>query len=299
MKDANSFSADRLYLSPGALKSARLPAHLRKGIRDANVQALCAPVAVACASEVLNGRAKLDVPAGDSETRYLVLIDVPLPALIHLTRKLGVSRPDYRLYQTSDVGAIRRLLIGLSRKQPVLGIVDAYVLGGDLHVLTADFEQRCFPFRKLPLLARLNAATRARLAVDEDGSFLHWAEQDLHVGVSQLLQEVDPAFMADIAIERNERDKVGVAVRLMREERSLTQSDIPGISVRQVSRIEGGVSRLRYAAAQRFAEAFRMDTGAFLNEVGQRAASIRAASSRPRMVRRRRSRAPTGSAIGE
>ncbi|HEV3051803.1 MAG TPA: DUF2442 domain-containing protein [Longimicrobium sp.] len=265
---------------------AKLPRHIRAAIAGVNAQALKEPVAVLCASELLaSGRNNLPAWSSASETRYLLIADVPEPALVRLPRILGVRRPDYRMYVTRDAGTIHRLIIGLSRRQPVLGIVDAYPLGGEFHVLTADFELRCFPIRKLPILARLGAADLAQFSVDEDGSYLHWPAHDLHIGVSQLLQEVDPAFMADVAMERNEYDNTGVALRAMREERSLKQSEIPGISARQVSRVEAGVSRLRYSAAQKFAAAFGMETGALLDQLGRRASALFNVSHQARPLR--------------
>lgn len=298
MKHAAPGVLERLHVSRAAWKAAKLPAHFRETARKADSDALCSPVAAVCASEILlHGRATLPERASSPDIRYLVLVDVPEPALVRLPRMLGVHRPDYRLYCTRDAGCIRRLIIGLSRKQPVLGIVDAYLLGPDLYVLTADFELRCFPLKKIPVLARLGASERGEFAVDQDGSYLHWPAHDLHVGVSQLLQEVDPAFMTDVAIERNEYDHVGMAVRAMREERALRQSDIPGISVRQVSRIEQGFSRLRFGAAQRLAAAFGIGTGELLDELGRRAADLRAgAEGSPRLRRIEADPEPAGTA---
>lgn len=268
-------ATERLHLSRNALRAANLPRHIRTGIPALNTRSLQERVVVLCASEVLpGGRGKLPDWKPGADIRYLVLIDVPEPALVRLPRILGIQRPDYRLYLTRDTGTVRRLLIGLSRRQPVLGIVDAYLLSSDLYVLTADFELRCFPLRKIPPLARLRVKDSAHFTVDADGSYLYWPAGDLHIGVSQLLQEVDPAFMTDVAIERNEYDKVGAVLRAMRDERSLRQSDIAGMSVRQVSRVEQGVSRLRYGAAQRFAAAFGMETRVFLDELGRRAAAL-------------------------
>ncbi len=278
----SDLSKQRLHVSRSALKRAALPSHLRARLTRVDTRPLVSPVAVVCASEILTApREALPEPVFGSDTRYLVLVDVPEPALIRLPRALGLHRPDYRLYVTCAAEAVRRLVVGLSRRQPVLGIVDAYVLGTDVHVLTADFELRCFPVRTLPALARLRGDALAQFVVDEDGSYLHWPAADLHLGVSQLLQEVDPAFMADIAIERNERDRVGPALRALREERGLRQSDIVGLSERQVSRVESGVSRLRYGAAQTFATALGMETGALLDELGRRAAALHPRPSSP------------------
>lgn len=267
---------NRLYVSRAAQKFAALPAHLRKAAHGATGEGLTTPVCVICASEVLaSGPVQLPPVGAGPETRYLVLVDVADPALVRLPRALGLQRPEYRLYQTSDASALRRLLISLARPEPMFGIVDAYVVGASLYVLTGDFELRCFPIRKVPALSPLPAAERPRFTVDADGSYLHWPARDIHLGVSQLLQEADPAFMADVAIRRSERDKLGPALRTLREELGLRQSDVPGIGERQVHRIENGVSRLRYESAQKFAKAFGMTTGALLAQVAQRAAAQR------------------------
>jgi len=285
-----------LYVSGAAQKFAALPPHLRKAARTATREGLKTPVCVVCASEVLaSGPTGLPPMSSGAETRYLVLVDVPAQALVRLPRALGLHRPEYRLCQTPDPGALRRLLIALARPEPLLGIVDAYVVGASLHVLTGDFEFRCFPIRKIPALSRLAAAERPRFTVDEDGSYLHWPARDIHLGVSQLLQEADPAFMADVAIRRSERDKLGPALRTLREELGLRQSDIAGIGERQMHRIETGVSRLRYESAQKIAKAFRMTTGALLAELAQRASAqrtdggrsrVRVAKTRGRPIRR-------------
>lgn len=269
-------SPHRLYVSAAAHKLARLPAPLRKRVRDPAAVGLRWPVCVVAASEMLRPiPSKLPTLNARAETRYLVLIDAPEPALVRLPRVLGLNRPEYRLHQTRDAGALRRLLVALAREEPMLGIVDAYVTGADLHVLTGDFEFRCFPMGRIPALSRLASAHRSRFTLDEDGSYLHWPAGDVHLGVSQILQEVDPAFMGDVAIRRSEHDRLGPALRAIREERGLRQSDITGIGERQVHRLETGVSRLRYASAQKFAKAFRMTASALLTELAQRASAER------------------------
>lgn len=266
----------RLYVSAAAQKLARLSSPLRKRAQDRAAAGLRSPVCVVSASEMLRPvPSKLPTPDARAETRYLVLIDAPDPALVRLPRVLGLHRPEYRLHQTRDPGALRRLVVALAREEPMLGIVDAYVTGADLHVVTGDFEFRCFPMGRIPALSRLSPADRSRFALDEDGSYLHWSAGDVHLGVSQILQDVDPAFMADVAIRRSEHDRLGPALRAIREERGLRQSDITGMGERQVHRLETGVSRLRYASAQKFAKAFRMTAGELLTELAQRASAER------------------------
>lgn len=286
MKTGAIESPSRLFLSGSALKLARIPAHLRAAARTADLRFMATPLAVTCASEVLR------VPEGElpewlrkSDTRHLVLVDVPEPALNRLPRALHLTRADDRLWLTRDAAAVRRLVLGFARRQPVLGIVDAFVLGGELNVLTGDMEQRTFPIRRIPELVPLSARQRGDFRIDQDGSYLHWPSHDVHTGVSQLLQQFDPMFMVDVEIERNERDQTGAALRAMREQRGLRQTDIPGMSERQVHRIETGVSRLRWPSVQKFAAAFGIEPKPFLDELAGHVETLR---NRPRPVSRKR-----------
>lgn len=267
------------FISEKLLRAATLPRHLR--LRAADVQtedgcgALSAPLFACMASELLAGElGALEAKRGPS-TRYLVVIDVPEPALVRLPSVLELRRPEQRLHVTRDAGALRRLLVATLRDDPRLGVVDAYVLGGELVVLCGDLQTRSFPVARVPSLAALRAGDRERFEIDADGAYLYWPAGDLHLGVAQLLQAADPAYLADVYMERYSRDLTGPALRRMREERGLKQVDIAGLSERQVRRIEDGISRLRAASAQHFAAAFRIPLDAFLAELARRAGDLR------------------------
>jgi hypothetical protein len=273
-------AAQPCHISPALLEAASLSPALRRVARGATGRgaepALVAPVVASLASELLSGTAEGFPPAcGGPTTRYLVVIDVPEPALMRLPAVLELRRPDYRLHVTRDLGVVRRLLVSSLREDPRLGVVDAYLLGDALVVLTGDFEIRSFPVERVPELAALAPDERGTFEIDADGAYLHWPARDLHVGVSQLLQATDPAFATDIEIERNSNDLSGRALRSLREERGVRQVDVPGLSERQVRRIEDGLSRLRPASAASLAAALGMSVGDLLAEVGRRAVQLR------------------------
>lgn len=235
-----------------------------------------APVVAGFASEFIFPTPGENLPPGrNSSTRYLAVIDVPEPALMRLPGVLELRRPEYRLHVTRDVGVVRRLLVSSLRDDPRLGIVDAYVLGDSLVVLTGDFELRSFPIARVPALASIPSSERSAFEIDADGSYLYWPEPDLHLGVSQLLQAADPAYLIDIEIERNSNDFSGRALRSIREERGLRQADVPGLSERQVRRIEDGVSRLRPASARSLADALELTVAELLAQIGRRATELR------------------------
>ena len=238
---------------------------------------LAAPVVAGFASEfILSRHGKKLPPRRGTSTRYLAVIDVPEPALMRLPAVLELRRPEYRLHVTRDAGVVRRLLVSSVRDDPRLGVIDAYVLGNAIVVLSGDFELRSFPIDRVPALASMAPGERSAFGIDADGSYLHWPAHDVHLGVSQLLQAADPAFLIDIEIERNSNDFSGRALRTIREERGVRQADIPGLSERQVRRIEDGVSRLRPVSASSFADALGMTVAELLAEIGRRATELRA-----------------------
>ncbi len=273
----------RWFLSDQVLQRAALPRRLLQQARTLGTVEAGADtgtsVTVALASELLETAARqLPRWAIGADTWYLVLNNLPVPALMRLPTALRLHRPDQRLHVTEDPLAVRRLLLSQVRADPIEGIVDAYVVGESLNLLLGDLSSRAFPMQRIPGFERLPAEARPDFELDEDGSFLHWPDHDLFLGVSQLLQAVDPAYLADIEIERYARDFTGAAVFEMREARSLRQADISGLSERQVRRIEQGVSRLTAGAATRFATAFDQSLRDFLDDLATRIARLRAVS---------------------
>jgi transcriptional regulator with XRE-family HTH domain len=156
----------------------------------------------------------------------------------------------------------------------MLGIIDAYVWGDQLTIVTGDFQFRAFPLSRIPLVAGLAPQEQIAFEISADGSRIHWPARDIHLGVSQILQEADPMYLADIAIERNGTDRTGAALRRLREERDLRQTDIPDLGERQVRRIEEGITRLRVESAAKFAAAFAMDLTSLLDEIGRYAGEL-------------------------
>lgn len=253
----------------------------------AGSQAFSAPVIVAFASELIRHSIALPEWSAGGTTRYLMIVDVPDQVLPQVFSTLDLRRPDQRVHATRDAGVIRRLLVATARREPMLGIVDAYVWNQTLTLVTGDFQFRSFPLNRVPRIAGLPVEEQGQFEVNVDGSHLYWPSGDIHLGVSQILQNVDPMYLADIAIERNRQDHTGAALRRLREEHRLRQADITGLSERQVRRIEEGISRLRVETAEKFATAFGIELGALLHQVGRYAGEIHRASVAPR------ERAPT------
>jgi hypothetical protein len=105
-------------------------------------------------------------------------------------------------------------------------------------------------------LARLTATGLARFSVSASGSRVHWDEGDVDLGLDSFRFHADPAFRA-----RRERDvraealRYARAIRALREASGLKQSGIPGLSEREVRRLESGTHLPQYRSVERLAAA--------------------------------------------
>ena len=233
---------------------------------------------IARASELIGKRSQALPDWVDSGTQFLVVLDIPEQATLRLATALRLRKPDRRLQVSRDEGVVKRLVIALSRTAPWEGILDAYLLGESLVVVLGDMSAREFPVRLIPKVSRMEPAAVCRFEIDSSGSFLHWPESDLHLGPSQLLQAVDPMYLADIEIERYEMEKISLVIRDMRKEYVLKQTEIEGLSDRHVRRLENEEIRLTVDAAEKLARSFGMTLSEFLDGLSQRVTELQSGS---------------------
>jgi len=230
---------------------------------------------VAQASELIGAR-RLSLPNWvDTETRYLVVLDVPEQEVLRLASALRLHKPDRRLRVSRDPLIVKRLIIALKRPAPWEGILDAYVLEDSLVVVLGDMSVRQIPIRRLPRVGEFEPAEFRRFEIDSAGSYLYWPHHDVHMGPSQMLQAVDPMYLADVEIRRYEMARVSLALLDMRNDRQLKQTEIPGLSERHVRRLEREQIRLTVKAAARFASAFGLTQSEFLDELSDRITALR------------------------
>ena len=236
---------------------------------------------VALASELI-GPDRLPRPSwADADTRYLVVLDVPEQAVLHLASTLRLHKPDRRLQVCRDPSVVKRLVIALKRPAPWEGILDAYVVHDALVVVLGDMSVRSFPVARLPQVRQLEPTAVRRFVIDSSGSFLHWPDRDVHMGACQMLQAVDPMHLADVEIRRYGMENVSQALLDMRRGRQLKQTEIPGLSARHVRRLENERVRLTVDAANKFGRAFGLTLSGFLDELSERMTALQGSGSPP------------------
>jgi hypothetical protein len=149
-------------------------------------------------------------------------------------------------------------------------IADAAVVDDRLLLRSCALEHYDVGFSELPALAGLPPTRRADFSLDSDGSFLHWEEGDIHVGLEALRYAVDADFRLQTDLRRLSFDRrFGEAIASLRNDHGLRRSDISGVSAREVARIESGVSFPRLETVGRLASAHGVDLTGYLGAVAE------------------------------
>ena len=108
---------------------------------------------------------------------------------------------------------------------------------------------------------------RSDFTISEEGSYLHWAKQDIHLDLDALRYAIDPNIKHKFDAYKLTYDQLfGKAIATLRKQSKLKQSDIMGLSERQVSRIEKGEGT-KIETLSLFAQAHQMKLNDYLEAV--------------------------------
>ena len=128
-------------------------------------------------------------------------------------------------------------------------IIDAYLVGDTLLVRGPKHRMLHVPVASIPALRDQPPATLHNFQIDPDGSFLHWPDRDVHLGWSQFLQVVG---LAELCATRRAdfNRRYGAAIRKVRATAGIPQTQVEGLTDRQLRRIEQGICRYWVAALE-------------------------------------------------
>ena len=170
----------------------------------------------------------------------------------------------------SDLDVPRRILNAWEHDAQEKLIARAMVSGDRLFVTSCVPETIELGFDDLASLKRIKVADRAAFEVAADGSFIYWPTPDIHLDLDAIRGAGDPEYGEKQAAARLAHDeRYGSAVAAFRTERGLRQTDIAGLSERQVRRIEKG-ERPTVSALRSLARAHKLDLSKYLAEVAAR-----------------------------
>jgi hypothetical protein len=148
-------------------------------------------------------------------------------------------------------------------------IATATVVQDLLIVISCSLEVFEVGFGELPALARMPPNLRSQFEIDEDGVFLHWPKPDVHLDLDDIRLVRDPKRRAQALLRKHAHDVAfGAAIRKLRQDRALKQTDVPGLSARHIRRIEAGYVPGDDAIVA-LAAAHQMNPDDYLNEVSE------------------------------
>ena len=212
-----------------------------------------------------------------SGSRQIVFISgFPVEAVTSRLMKLKIRRTN-RLHLTarqdkaSESELIQRLVSGMTENDGSKTIVDAWIEGEELVLLSPAFERMRVPHSRLVRFVGKSDSVFSKFEMDEDGRFLYWPHSDTHLGWKQLEQLINPA----VAIKDEEKTdqfkrRYGQAIKCLREEKGLKQTEIHGLTDRQLRRIEQGQQMVTSKALTALAKAHKLDIADYMKELGQR-----------------------------
>lgn len=166
---------------------------------------------------------------------------------------------------------VERILLALDNGDYEGRIIDARWEEDTLVVVSPAanrFNKLRVPLKKLPVLQGHNRQERENFEIDEEGVFIYWPELDIHLGWEQFEQAVDEGAYLKAKQQSEEFNKsYGIAIRELRQKGQLRQSDIKGLTPRQVGRIERGECRATHNALSKLAKAHNMSVSEYMNEL--------------------------------
>jgi hypothetical protein len=188
---------------------------------------------------------------------------------IHSVDRLHVVKADD--LQAPEVWQLlKRVCFALERDGERGSIIDAYVAGEFIFVRGPKHRMLRVPVSSILPLKNQTLQVLRNFQIDPDGSFVYWPDVDVHLGWNQFLQAADPGEWQKAqqqTVGYNKR--YGAAIRKLREEARLQQSQIAGITDRQIRRIEQGECRATSAALASLAQAHGVELNRYMEMVAK------------------------------
>jgi hypothetical protein len=142
---------------------------------------------------------------------------------------------------------------------------------GRLIVWSCEPRRFEIPVAEIPVLAGMLAVDLARFELSASGSRVRWPHADVDINLETIREHADPEVRRKHETRaRLEAARYAGAIRHFREERGLKQSDIEGLTDRQVRRLEEGDTVPQIDTLRRLATAHGMTIDDYLHELAKR-----------------------------
>lgn len=234
-------------------------------------------VYIVTSSQGLDDWSNLNWQAQGVRPKYFVVDPHPTyEAVAPRIAKLRVG-DEQRLHMAIAEGSgelrklLRRFVQGLSTLRPGEMIFDARWEEDIFVVMSPEFERLRIPLKCLPKKIQASSkAAKSKFEVDEFGDFVYWPKLDVHMGWAQFEQAVDS--QAKLRAEQKSakfNKRYGRAIRQLRDQHKLRQSDIQGLDARTIGRIERGETRATANAIAKLAKAHGLGATEYMSSLAE------------------------------
>ncbi len=152
-------------------------------------------------------------------------------------------------------------------------ITTAVAFPDKLLVVACNGDSVSVPWSAIRALQKLPVEQRAQFEIEKFGSYLHWPEADIHLDLDGFRTAVTPELREAAKLTlRAHNEMLGAAMRRLRERAGIHQSQIAGVSERQVRRAEKGEVQPRMDTYRALAEAHGLSVNDYLNALAEEAA---------------------------
>jgi hypothetical protein len=144
-------------------------------------------------------------------------------------------------------------------------IADISVVGDTLHVISCEPQSYVVPFDAITPLQRASVEDRRKFTLAGDGSHVHWPTIDVHMDLAGLLASIDVRLRAETS-KHAYGSSYAKAIGHFRKARALRQTDIVGLSEREVRRIESE-GEVTLESLRKLAAAHELDLADYLDRI--------------------------------
>ncbi len=185
----------------------------------------------------------------------------------------------------SEPEAVRRMVLAHGKGAEKELIASVAIEDEKLVVWSCEPRRFEVPVAEMPALARMSGRVRANFELSASGSRIRWPEADVDINLDTIREHADPEVRREHeARARQDATRYADAIRRLREERGLKQSDVEGLTDRQVRRLEEGGTVPQIETLKKLAAAHGMTIEDYLGELAKR--SRKAPRRVPRLRRR-------------
>ena len=209
----------------------------------------------------------------DKHYLFFVSSSTPIMAVPERVTRLKIRSPE-RIHlsmasnEHDEESLIGRLLQSFAAGSTRESVLDAWWENDVFVVLSPTFKRLHVPLEKLPALRNKAKGDLRNFQIDKDGSYVFWPKLDVHLGWEQFTQAVDSeAYMKARQKSDEFNRKYGVAIKKLRESSGLHQTQIEGLTPRQIRRIELGECRATHSALAKLAKAHGVTTAQYMSKI--------------------------------